>query len=98
MLAFIDGMTRDASNIPDTVAKNFVDAFSPKERVEISIVAAAMGMLNKINDALRIPIENEVIDQALAVPELVKGDKALEFICVRMCLHTLQSAAQLTQE
>ena len=76
VLAFIDGMTRDASNIPDTVAKNFVDAFSPKERVEISIVAAAMGMLNKINDALRIPIENEVIDQALAVPELVKGDKA----------------------
>jgi alkylhydroperoxidase family enzyme len=75
-LGFIDAMTRDASNIPDVVAKDFVDAFSPKERVEISIVATAMGMLNKMNDALRIPLEDEALDQALTVPEFKKGGKA----------------------
>jgi alkylhydroperoxidase family enzyme len=68
-LGFIDAMTRDASNIPDVVAKNFVETFSPKERIEISIVAAAMNMLNKLNDALRLPIEDEALDQALTVLE-----------------------------
>ena len=73
-LAFIDALTQDASNISDDVAKKFVEEFTPQERVEISIVATAMGMLNKINDALRIPIEDEAIDQALTLPELGKKD------------------------
>ena len=38
-----------------------IDAhFTPQERVEVTIVATAMGMLNKCNDALRVPLESEM--------------------------------------
>jgi hypothetical protein len=30
---------------------------TPKERIEVAIVATSMGMLNKLNDALRVPLE-----------------------------------------
>ena len=33
--------------------------FTPRERVEVAIVATSMGMLNKLNDALRVPLEAE---------------------------------------
>jgi alkylhydroperoxidase family enzyme len=68
-LAFVDAMTRDAANIPDRVARRFVRTFTPKERVEIAIVGAAMGMLNKLNDALRIPIEESAIEVGAEVPD-----------------------------
>lgn len=74
-LAFVDAMTRDASNIPDVVARRFADTFTPKECVEIAIVAAAMGMLNKINDAFRVPIETEAVDIAADVPDFSTGEK-----------------------
>lgn len=54
---FAQAMTFDASNIPDDVATDFVTQFPPRERIEIVIVAAAMGMLNKCNDSLGIPLE-----------------------------------------
>jgi alkylhydroperoxidase family enzyme len=69
-LAFAEAMTIDASNVPDEVAERFVAAFTPKERIEVAIVAAGMGMLNKLNDALRIPVEDSVMEIAAAVPEL----------------------------
>ena len=69
-LAFVDWMMRDASNIPDAVAKRFCDAFTPQERVEIGYTATAMATLNKFNDAFRVPIEDEVVGIAVEVPDL----------------------------
>jgi AhpD family alkylhydroperoxidase len=56
---FAQAMTIDAGDIPDEVAAEFVAQFTPQERVEIVVVASAMGMLNKINDSLRVPLESE---------------------------------------
>ena len=53
------GQAVDAGDIPDEVAVEFAEQFTPQERVEIVIVAGAMGMLNKINDSLRVPLEPE---------------------------------------
>jgi hypothetical protein len=52
-------MTIDAGAIPPGVYADFIAEFTPQERVEVAIVATAMGMLNKINDALRVPLESE---------------------------------------
>lgn len=54
---FAQAMTFDAGNIPQDVEADFVARFSPQERVEIVIVASTMGMLNKCNDSLRVPLE-----------------------------------------
>lgn len=54
---FAQAMTFDAGNIPDDVATDFVARFSPQERIEVVIVATTMGMLNKCNDSLRVPLE-----------------------------------------
>jgi AhpD family alkylhydroperoxidase len=56
---FAQAMTIDAGDIPDEIATEFAAQFTPQERVEIVIVAGAMSMLNKINDALRVPLETE---------------------------------------
>jgi len=56
---FAQAMTIDAGDIPDEIAVEFAEQFSPQERIEIVIVAGAMGMLNKINDSLRVPLESE---------------------------------------
>lgn len=61
---FAQAMTVDAGDIPDEDAAEFADQFTPQERVEIVIVAGAMGMLNKINDALRVPLEAEFATSA----------------------------------
>ena len=58
-MRFAQAMTIDAGDIPDEVAAEFVEQFTPQERVEIVIVASAMGMLNKINNSLRVPLESE---------------------------------------
>ena len=56
---FAQATTIDAGAIPPAVYAEFVAEFTPQERVEVTIVASAMGMLNKINDALRVPLEAE---------------------------------------
>lgn len=56
---FAQAMTVDAGDIPDEIAVDFVEQFTAQERVEIVVVASAMGMLNKINDSLRVPLESE---------------------------------------
>jgi alkylhydroperoxidase family enzyme len=63
-LAFAQAMTEDASNVPDAIAESLVEHFSPAERVEIAITAASMGAMNKINDSLRIPLEDSALDNA----------------------------------
>ena len=69
-LAFAEALTIDASNIPEPLNKRFTAAFTPAERVEVVVLAAAMGFLNKVNDSLRIPIEDEVLDIAISVQNL----------------------------
>ncbi len=68
-LAFAEAMTVDASNISDEIAALFVSTFTPKERIEIAIVAAGMGMLNTLNDSLRVPVEDSVMEIAAALPQ-----------------------------
>jgi alkylhydroperoxidase family enzyme len=58
-IRFAQAMTIDAGDIPDEIMTEFVEQFTPQERVEIAIVTGAMNMLNKINDALRVPLESE---------------------------------------
>jgi hypothetical protein len=52
-------ITIDAGNIATDVYDDFIREFTPKERIEVAIVATSMGMLNKLNDALRVPLESE---------------------------------------
>jgi AhpD family alkylhydroperoxidase len=56
---FAQAITLDAGGIPEAVYSDFIREFTPQERVEVAIVATAMGMLNKLNDGLRIPLESE---------------------------------------
>jgi alkylhydroperoxidase family enzyme len=63
-LAFSKALTEDASNIPEDIAGRFVAAFTPAERVEVVLVAGAMGFMNKVNDSLRVPLEDAALDIA----------------------------------
>jgi AhpD family alkylhydroperoxidase len=56
---FAQAITLDAGGIPETVYADFIREFTPKERVEVAIIATSMGMLNKLNDGLRVPLESE---------------------------------------
>ena len=56
---FAQAITLDAGSIPSDVYADFIREFTPQERIEVAIVATSMGMLNKLNDALRIPLESE---------------------------------------
>ena len=56
-LAFAETLTIEASNIPITIQQRAVDELTPQELVEVATVATAMGVLNRINDALNVPLE-----------------------------------------
>ena len=57
ILAYSEALTIDAGNIPQDVVDDFTAHTNEQERVEVTVVAAAMGLLNKLNDGLRVPIE-----------------------------------------
>lgn len=61
-LAFAKALTEDAANISDELSARFCEVFTPAERVEVTIIAATMGCMNKINDSLRIPVEDAALD------------------------------------
>jgi len=56
---YAQAVTIDAASISPAIYAEFIEQFTPQERVEVTIVATAMGMLNKCNDALRVPLESE---------------------------------------
>jgi AhpD family alkylhydroperoxidase len=58
-LRFAQAITLNAGAIPEPVYADFIREFTPQERIEIAIVATSMGMLNKLNDALRVTLESE---------------------------------------
>ena len=57
-------MTGDATRIPDSIARRLVEHFTPAERVEVALVAGAMGFMNRLNDSLRIPLEESAAQYA----------------------------------
>jgi AhpD family alkylhydroperoxidase len=56
---FAQAITIDAGGIAADIYAEFIREFTPQERIEAAIVATSMGMLNKLNDALRVPLESE---------------------------------------
>ena len=64
ILAYADALTIDAGAIQPDVIANFTTHTSNQERVEVTIVAAAMGLLNRLNDGLRVPLEEPMLDIA----------------------------------
>ncbi len=63
-LGFAKALTLDSANIPDDVCQRFVEAFSSQQRVEIALATAAMDVLNKFNDGMRIPIDDDAMELA----------------------------------
>jgi hypothetical protein len=49
----------DSGGIPEAVYADFIRENTPRERVEVAVVATSMGMLNKLSDGLRAPLESE---------------------------------------
>lgn len=64
ILAYAEALTIDASAIPADVIANFTAHTTDQERVEVTIVAAAMGLLNRLKDGLRVPIEEPMLGMA----------------------------------
>lgn len=66
---FAEALANDASNIPEEITTEFQTCYTPKERVEITIVASAMSMLNKINDSLNVPLEDDFLEFSDLLPD-----------------------------
>lgn len=67
ILAYAEALTLDAGNIPDDVVAAFTAQTTTQERVEVTIVAAAMGLLNRLNDGLRVPLEEPMLEIAAGI-------------------------------
>ena len=64
ILAYAEAVTIDAGNVPEEVIAPFTELLTAQERVEVAVVAAAMGLLNKINDGLQVPLEQPMLEVA----------------------------------
>ena len=62
-LVYAMALTRDAGNIPEAVYTELDKHFNAQERVEITVIAAAMNMINIVNDGLRLPLEDEALSE-----------------------------------
>ncbi|MEX2450336.1 MAG: carboxymuconolactone decarboxylase family protein [Rhodospirillales bacterium] len=69
-LDFAKALTVDSANISDEICERFTVNFNPRQRVEIALATAAMDVLNKFNDGMRIPIDDEAIDLARQAAKL----------------------------
>ncbi len=67
ILAYSEALTLDAGAIPEEVVSTFVEHTSAQERTEATIVAAAMGLLNRLNDGLRVPLEEPMLEIASGI-------------------------------
>jgi alkylhydroperoxidase family enzyme len=67
ILAYADALTIDASAIQPDVINAFVAQTTDQERVEVTIVASAMGLLNRLNDGLRVPLEEPMLEIASGI-------------------------------
>jgi AhpD family alkylhydroperoxidase len=60
-LNYAKALTLNAGGIPDTIYDELIRHFNPQERVEITVIAAAMNAINIVNDGLRLPLEEEAL-------------------------------------
>ncbi|MDE0779361.1 MAG: carboxymuconolactone decarboxylase family protein, partial [Alphaproteobacteria bacterium] len=67
ILAYADALTIDASAIQPDVINAFVAQTTDQERVEVTIVASAMGLLNRLNDGLQVPLEEPMLEIASGI-------------------------------
>jgi alkylhydroperoxidase family enzyme len=67
VLAYSEALTLDAGTIPEDVVAKFVELTTAQERIEVTIVAAAMGLLNRLNDGLRVPLEESMLEIASGI-------------------------------
>ncbi len=67
ILAYSEALTVDAGAIPQDVVSNFMAHTNAQERTEVTIVAAAMGLLNRLNDGLRVPLEEPMLEIASGI-------------------------------
>jgi len=68
-LGFAKALVVDSANIPDDVCTRFEAAFTAQQRVEIALATAAMDVLNKFNDGMRIPLDDEAMEMAKIVAD-----------------------------
>ncbi|MEP4379488.1 MAG: carboxymuconolactone decarboxylase family protein [Alphaproteobacteria bacterium] len=67
ILAYSEALTVDAGAIPEDVVATFMEHTTAQERTEVTIVAAAMGLLNRLNDGLRVPLEEPMLEIASGI-------------------------------
>ena len=67
ILAYSEALTIDARAIQPDAIDAFVAHTTNQERVEVTIVASAMGLLNRLNDGLRVPLEEPMLDIASGI-------------------------------
>lgn len=67
ILAYAEALTIDAGAIQADVIEGFVAHTTDQERVEVTIVASAMGLLNRLNDGLRVPLEEPMLEIASGI-------------------------------
>jgi pimeloyl-ACP methyl ester carboxylesterase len=61
ILAYAEALTMDAGSISQDVIRAFTAHTTDQERVEVTNVAAAMGLLNRLNDGLRVQLEEPIV-------------------------------------
>ena len=67
ILAYAEALTIDAGAIQPDVIADFMAHTNDQERVEVAIVAASMGLLNRLNDGLRVPLEEPMLEIASTI-------------------------------
>lgn len=67
ILAYAEALTINAGAIPPKVVEDFTSHTNDQERVEVTIVAASMGLLNRLNDGLRVPLEQPMLELAKTI-------------------------------
>lgn len=75
ILAYAEALTIDAGAIAPDVIADFTAHTNDQERVEVTIVAASMGLLNRLNDGLRVPLEEPMLEIASTITFDKKSDK-----------------------
>ena len=67
ILAYSEALTIDAGAIQPDVIDALVAHTTNQERVEVTIVVSAMGLLNRLNDGLRVLLEEPMLEIATGI-------------------------------
>lgn len=67
ILAYAEALTINAGSISPKIIEAFTAHCNEQERVEVTIVAASMGLLNRLNDGLRVPLEEPMLELASTI-------------------------------